>query len=93
MSAAKLYLVLFDGQERYVEAPSFAEAVLAWRAAIAVEWGADYDGTEEPESVVLMSDEPVIRAREIPAVPGVAGEVVAGETAESLYERENWEAD
>jgi len=57
----KLYCIQFDNQPRYVEAESFAKAVEAWRRWAAKEWGEDYDGTEEPESVALISDEPVIR--------------------------------
>lgn len=57
-----VYLVQFDGDNRIVEAPSFTEAISAWLRAMRVEWGDDYDGTEQPESVSLIDEEPVIRA-------------------------------
>jgi len=57
----KLYHVQFDNESYYVEAPSFALAIEAWKRHVAALWGADYDGTEEPESVALVHDEPVIR--------------------------------
>lgn len=57
----KLYRVTFDGQDRYVEAPDFPRAIEAWKAWGKAEWKEDYDGTEEPESVALVSDDPVIR--------------------------------
>lgn len=58
-----LYRVLFDGQEFYVEAESFAVAVSLWTGHVRDIWGSDFDGTEQPESVQLMHDEPVIRAK------------------------------
>jgi len=54
-----LYLVQFDGERYYVEAPSIALAVKAWKD----DWrtnGEDYD-EEEPESVALVNDKAVIR--------------------------------
>ena len=58
----KLYRVLYDGQPYYVEAPSFALAIEAWKRYVKAEWKEEYDGTEEPESVeCLDSDHPVIR--------------------------------
>lgn len=57
----KLYQIMFDGEARFVEAESFAAAIEVWKQVKAIEWGEDYDGTEEPESVSLMSDEPVLR--------------------------------
>lgn len=56
-----LYLVQFDGQSWYVEAPNFAAAIEAWKKRVEVEWGSDYDGTEQPCSVALVQDEPVVR--------------------------------
>jgi hypothetical protein len=45
-----------------VEAPSFGEAVKVWRSHVKELWGMEYTGEEEPESVELMHEEPVIRA-------------------------------
>lgn len=58
----KLYCILFDSRRYHVEAESIAKAVEYWRRHVAVEWGDDYDGTEEPESIALVHDEAVIRA-------------------------------
>jgi hypothetical protein len=55
------YTVQFDGQIRVVDAPGFTEAIAAWGDAMQIEWGDDYDGTEQPESVALIDDQPVIR--------------------------------
>ena len=57
-----LYHIQYDGQPFYVEAPSLGAAVLAWRDHVKAEWGSDYDGTEEPESIALIHHQPVIRA-------------------------------
>lgn len=55
------YTVQFDGQIRVVDAPGFTEAIAAWGDAMQIEWGDDYDGTEQPESVALIDDDEVIR--------------------------------
>ena len=57
----KLYHVQFDGQSYWIEADSFANAVLVWKDHVRQVWGVDYDGTEEPESVHLVHDEPVLK--------------------------------
>lgn len=57
-----LYRIMFDGQEFFVEAPSFAVAIELWTKHVAVLWGTDFDGTEQPESCELIHDERVIRA-------------------------------
>lgn len=57
----RLYHVQFDGQSYWIEAESFGDAVFKWKRHVAVLWGTDYDGSEEPESVHLVHDEPVIR--------------------------------
>lgn len=57
----KLFHVQFDGQSYWVEAPNFPVAIELWKRHVAVAWGTDYDGDEEPESVALVHDEPVIR--------------------------------
>jgi hypothetical protein len=55
------YMIQFDGQTRVVDAPGFTEAIEAWHEAMQIEWGDDYDGTEQPESVALIDDDLVIR--------------------------------
>lgn len=63
-----LYQIRYDGQDDYVEATDYAEAVTAWRAAVEVRWKAEgcwEDGDTEvmPEQVVCLdNDHPVIRA-------------------------------
>ncbi len=56
----KLYHIQFDGQSFWVEAESFRLAIVQWGEHVKILWGDDYDGTEEPESVHLVHDEPVI---------------------------------
>jgi hypothetical protein len=56
-----LYHIQFDNQPYWVEAENYGKAITAWRQHVAVLWGTDYDGTEEPQSVALIHDEPVIR--------------------------------
>lgn len=60
-NAVKLFCVMFDSDNDHVEAESFAEAVAKWKAAMKAEHGDDWDGNEEPESVSLVSEKPVIR--------------------------------
>lgn len=57
----KLYHVQYDHVSYWVEAISFAQAIDRWKRHVKVQWGADYDGTEEPDSVHLVHGEPVIR--------------------------------
>lgn len=57
----RLYRVLFDGQWVYVEARSFLGAMVAWRGWAQKEWGEDFTGEEEPESLELVHDGPVYR--------------------------------
>lgn len=52
----KVYRVMFDGDARIVEAPTFGEAVKTW-----MEHRRDDNGDEEPDAVELLSGEPVIR--------------------------------
>jgi hypothetical protein len=56
-----LYRIRFDGMPYYVEAPSFADAIRIWNAHLVAMEPAGWDGTEQPEEVVLEHDEPVIR--------------------------------
>jgi hypothetical protein len=56
----RLYMVELDNQQWHVEALSMAEAIRIWLAAMVKE-GTGWDGDEEPDQVVLVSDEPVIR--------------------------------
>ena len=55
-----LYLVQFDGEPFYVEAQDFPGAIEAWQKHVAVAWGRDY-APEQPDSVALIHDAPVIR--------------------------------
>ncbi len=70
----KLYHVQYDSVSYWVEAASFAAAVEQWKRYVAQEWGTDYDGTEEPESVALIHDEPVIH----PPPPGFVNILLLG---------------
>lgn len=60
----KVYLISCEGESRIVEAESYGRAVTIWTAAMIREFGPDSGWTTdtEPESVELLSDEPVIRA-------------------------------
>jgi hypothetical protein len=65
-----LYRVRFDGQMFYVEAPGFATAIEVWHAFVKHEWGKDYDGSRQPDSVELLdSDHDVIRWPFYPPAP------------------------
>jgi hypothetical protein len=51
----KLYMIRCDGMPYHVEAESFGHAIDVWhRHQVAL--GTDWDGTEEPEEVVLLAD-------------------------------------
>lgn len=56
-----LFNITFDGEQYWVEAGSFQEAIDAWKERVKQEWGPDFDGTELPDSVVRLSEDPVIR--------------------------------
>lgn len=56
-----LYHVQFDGESWWVEAPDYGVAVRIWREYITADWNVANDETEEPESVTLISTQPVIR--------------------------------
>lgn len=56
-----LYHVQYDGQSFWVEAESFGRAVELWTVHVKVSWDTDYMDTDQPESVHLVHDEPVIR--------------------------------
>ncbi len=59
-----LYIVQFDGQPDYVEAETFVEAIALWRAKlIADNDPGDFEDDVQPDSVVVVHDEPVVRAR------------------------------
>ncbi len=60
-----LYLIQFDAQDYYVEASDFTRAIESWKIHVSRMWGADYDGTEQPESVALIHDDPFIRPDEL----------------------------
>lgn len=55
-----LYRVEFDAQDYWIEAADFADAVQLWKRHVAVEWGADFTGEEQPESVEHVTVDPVI---------------------------------
>lgn len=55
-----IYCVMFDGEYNYVEADSYADAVALWRDAIRLEVAPD-EFDDEPESVIYLSDRPLIR--------------------------------
>lgn len=57
-----LYLIHYDSQPFYVEAPDFAAAIEFWHAHVKELWGDDYEGDEQPESVALVHEEPVVRS-------------------------------
>jgi hypothetical protein len=57
-----LYHVQYDSQSFWVEAETFGQAVDLWKAHVKVLWDQDYMDTDQPESVHLVHDEPVIRA-------------------------------
>lgn len=60
--STKVYQVMFDGDEWYVEATSFGEAVDLWRRRVAKAWGDHYHESDEPSSVTFLGDGPVLRA-------------------------------
>lgn len=62
MKSGNLYHVRYDGQDYYVEAHCFPVAIGRWKNHVKKLWGREYDGTEEPESVALVHEGPVIRA-------------------------------
>lgn len=58
-----LYAVRFDGMDEYVEADGFGEAVEKWRKNL-IEQNPDHAAEmaeEEPEQVVVLGNEKVIR--------------------------------
>lgn len=55
-------MIQFDSNQEYVEAEDLPTAVKLWREKKAADWGDDYDGDEEPDSVALVHEEAVIRA-------------------------------
>lgn len=58
-----LYHIQYDGEPYYVEAPGFGEAVEVFKAHLK-EIDNEIDGRNEPDSVALLSEEPVIRLGE-----------------------------
>ena len=55
-----VYVVQFDGEQDYVEAGCFGDAVALWKAMKQREAAPD-EFEDEPESVVFLADRPVIR--------------------------------
>ena len=57
-----LYRVIFDGEPNYVEARTFAEAIVLWRANLIEEnEPGDIAPDEDPESVELVHEKSVVR--------------------------------
>ncbi len=57
-----LYRVIFDGEPDYVEARTFAEAIVLWRANLIEENEPGViDHNEDPESVELVHEKSVVR--------------------------------
>ena len=56
----KVYHVQAEGETRIVEAESYGKAVAIFLAAMRREFGDSWDDAE-PDSVSLLSDEPVLR--------------------------------
>jgi len=56
-----LYHIQFDHISYWVEAADIRGAVDVWKRHVAKDWGAECDGSEEPESIALISEESVIR--------------------------------
>ncbi len=62
--AMSLYLVEDEGESVYVEAPTFGRAIVIWRKMIDEENASDpVDPDYEPDSVLRVSEEPVLRER------------------------------
>lgn len=62
-ASVSLYMIVFDGGRKHVEAASYGEAVALWNESMVDEFGPDsgWTGEDEPESVVLLDSEPVVR--------------------------------
>jgi hypothetical protein len=58
-----LYHIIYESEPRFVEADSLADAVYTWREHLKQE--GDRDGTQDPDSIVKLSDDPVIRMNEL----------------------------
>lgn len=65
----RLYHVQYDGVCYYVEAESFARAIELWKADREADWGEPCE--DEPESVALINNDPVIRALAMTAAPAI----------------------
>lgn len=56
-----LYLIQSVGDPQYVEANDYAEAIRIWQEWASCEWG--MDDASQPESVALVHEYPVLRAK------------------------------
>lgn len=74
-----LYCIRYDGVPYFIEAPSFATAIDAWREHMKELWGEDYEEADDPHSVEFLNDDPVIRY-----APHITGEA---DTLRALCER------
>lgn len=83
-----LYHVHYDGEPYYIEAPSFSLAVEVFKAKMKAEDNV-IDGQEEPDSVHLLSEDPVIRHKDkgrvnlLEAMAKQVGKVMLARTAPS----------
>lgn len=50
-----------DHRDYMIEADSFEKCIELWREFVKEEWGSDYEDTDQPASVHLIHDDPVIR--------------------------------
>jgi hypothetical protein len=58
----KLFAVMYDGDNDYVEAETMRDAIAIWHAHMKLQNGNDWFGDEEPESCSLVIGKPVLRA-------------------------------
>lgn len=57
-----LYHIDYAGDEEFVEAESLTDALAIWKQKLADDLGPnDYDDEEEPDSITLVSQRPVLR--------------------------------
>ena len=61
-----LYMVQYDGEPEYVEAPDYGCAIVVWRKKLLDEWREDGcykpdDDNVQPEQVMLVHEGPVLR--------------------------------
>lgn len=57
----KLFCLTYIGEKYYVEATGVEDALSLWKDYVKGYWKEEYEGTEEPETIVLLYKKPVIR--------------------------------